>query len=646
MSVPHYGVIMAFGIALVNCVTSTPPQRPAIDEAITDRRAATATDKLDSEELIVSGRVVDMNGVPLRGALAAAIGRTSFRGVAFARTDATGAFELRVAPGYYSFTATTEEGATGFAPPVPVNSESTHNDITIEVEGSGVTLFGTVAANNTGVPGARVRVDPMDGPRGATFYTETRTDGSYTFQLLEGQSVSVRVEHADYFAVAQRVFLAEDTLLDFPALSRTIADAPAPDNVVQWFRENAISLQTTEAGASLDDLRALGPHIGNARVVAMGEATHGTREFFQLKHRFFEYLVTDLGFTVFAIEANWSEALVLNDYVLHGKGDPSTALAGLHFWTWDTEEVLALIEWMREYNAANGPKLKFYGVDMQFTGAAASALSTYLSEVDDEFAKELLQTLEALRNPGWRSLPRSRQEDISGDLERAALNMEKKRRHYVRRSAQTDWQLARQHLAILRQAHTDVVRSPQMTSWDLREVSMADNLLWILDHEGKDARVFLWAHNLHVTKGSTSRGLAMGGYLADRLGQDYVSIGIVFGEGSFQAYDFRSPEQTDGVIEYTVGPPEPRFLEASLLRAGLPLFAIDLRETRAVEFIADWLDIPRPLRDYGAIYIPQDFPWDPIRVADHFDLLVFVEHTTRARPTPSGYRGPRSFNGD
>jgi hypothetical protein len=72
----------------------------------------------------------------------------------------------------------------------------------------------------------------------------------------------------------------------------------------------------------------------------MGEATHGSREFFQMKHRMLEFLAEKMGFTVFAIEANWPESLAVNDFVLNGEGDPAVALAGMYFWTWNTEEVL------------------------------------------------------------------------------------------------------------------------------------------------------------------------------------------------------------------------------------------------------------------------------------------------------------------
>src|SRR5690349_2165009 len=110
--------------------------------------------------------------------------------------------------------------------------------------------------------------------------------------------------------------------------------------VVDWVRANAVPLTAVEAGRGFADLQCL-------------------RGFFQLKHRLLEFLVTELAFAIFGIEANYPECLRVNDYVLHGKGDPAEALAGTRFWTWDTEEVLALIEWMRSWNRAHARKVKF-----------------------------------------------------------------------------------------------------------------------------------------------------------------------------------------------------------------------------------------------------------------------------------------------
>jgi erythromycin esterase len=147
-------------------------------------------------------------------------------------------------------------------------------------------------------------------------------------------------------------------------VAATVSAAGAQDAVVSWFRAQAIPIQTPEAGHGFDDLQPLKKVVGNARIVALGEATHGTREFFQLKHRLLEFLATEMGFTIFSIEANMPEAYRLNDYVLTGTGDPKQLLRGMYFWTWDTEEVLDMILWMRRFNESGKGRVEFTGFDM------------------------------------------------------------------------------------------------------------------------------------------------------------------------------------------------------------------------------------------------------------------------------------------
>src|SRR6478735_1595073 len=157
-------------------------------------------------------------------------------------------------------------------------------------------------------------------------------------------------------------------------LPATMANSQLSDPTTEWIRANAIRLSTTEAGHGFADMQALKPVIGNARIVSLGEATHGSREFFQLKHRMLEFLATDMGFTIFTIEANMPEAYRLNDYVLNGTGDPAQLLRGMYFWTWDTEEVLDMIQWMRAFNQSGKGRVQFTGFDMQTTPVAAKVV--------------------------------------------------------------------------------------------------------------------------------------------------------------------------------------------------------------------------------------------------------------------------------
>ena len=151
---------------------------------------------------------------------------------------------------------------------------------------------------------------------------------------------------------------------------------------VEWIRHHAIRLTTPEAGHGFADLQRLKSVISGARVVSLGEATHGSREFFQLKHRLLEFLATEMGFTIFSIEANMPEAYRLNDYVLNGTGDPAQLLRGMYFWTWDTEEVLDMIRWMRAFNQSGKGRVEFTGFDMQTPSVAQDIVRGFVARYD------------------------------------------------------------------------------------------------------------------------------------------------------------------------------------------------------------------------------------------------------------------------
>lgn len=157
---------------------------------------------------------------------------------------------------------------------------------------------------------------------------------------------------------------------------------------IEWLNDNSIKIKTVEAENGFEDLMPLKSILKDKRIVSLGEETHGTKEFFQMKHRMLEFLVKDMGFRYFAIEANLTEAYAVNEYVMYGKGDPQKALNGLYFWTWHTKEVLAMIQWMRNYNSdkPDNEKVRFYGFDMQFQSVAMSHFYQYLMQVDSSYA--------------------------------------------------------------------------------------------------------------------------------------------------------------------------------------------------------------------------------------------------------------------
>lgn len=163
-----------------------------------------------------------------------------------------------------------------------------------------------------------------------------------------------------------------------------------------WIKSHAIPIATPEAGHGFDDLQALKAIIANARIVSLGEPTHGTREAFQFKHRLLEFLASEMGFTIFSIEASMPESYRLNDYVLRGEGDPRAGIKGMYFWTWDTEEVLAMVEWMRAFNASGRGPLQFTGFDMQFEQVAMANALAFAERADPDFVPRLKTAFDAI----------------------------------------------------------------------------------------------------------------------------------------------------------------------------------------------------------------------------------------------------------
>nr|AYM52670.1 succinoglycan biosynthesis protein [Aggregicoccus edonensis] len=432
-----------------------------------------------------------------------------------------------------------------------------------------------------------------------------------------------------------------------PAVTRpeSVADAsapvtaPPPEEVRAWLAKAAVPLKTVEAGHGFEDLRPLAPWLSRARVVALGEATHGTREFFQLKHRMVEYLVTEQGYTVFGLEADFAEALALDDYILTGEGDAARALAGLDLWPWDTEEVLALIHWMRSYNAdpKHPRKLRLHGFDMQHTGGAARGLLAYLQKVDAPYAQGVAARLTELTdNTLAHQYARTpeRLQPYLAMLAEVRARLDSERRAYERDSSPYEWAIAsheRHLLTYLLEATPQLVLTLE-EGINVRDAMMADNVRWIQEQEGPGAKLMLWAHNDHVNMRplEVPGTKPLGQLLRERLGDAVFVFGLAFNQGAFQAIELTPRgKPSRGLIEHTVPPAPEGTLDAVLASAGLPLYALNLRGAPRDGAVGAFLKERRESRQIGSHY-RDGMKRVPVRMAELFDGILFVDKTHAA----------------
>jgi erythromycin esterase len=404
-------------------------------------------------------------------------------------------------------------------------------------------------------------------------------------------------------------------------------------------KQAAVPLSTAEAGHGFADLAPLTPVLAGARVVGLGESTHGTREFFQLKHRMFEYLVSELGFTVFTIEANFTEAFAVDHYVLTGEGDPARALAGLHFWTWNTQEVLALIHWMRAYNAdpAHPRKLRFYGMDSQISIGPAQALLDYLAQVDPAYRAEVEPWLTRLLEPGELNGINAQE-----SMDRAATyiprvlqlrrRLEAQREPYVQARGEEAYLLITQHARTLEHSVT-ISSLPGTERSNRRDVYAAENVRWILEREGPGAKMAIWAHNAHLMR-ENGNFIPTGAHLKAELGDAFYMFRLAFNQGTFRAILLPSGGTPQGLRTHRIDAAPEETFEAALASTELPLLALDLRAAPRDGEVAQYLDRQVFMREIGAAYTPGYHYLKRLRPRFAFDGVLFVETTTATRPNP------------
>lgn len=165
---------------------------------------------------------------------------------------------------------------------------------------------------------------------------------------------------------------------------------------LQWLKNNILPLATTNPNATNDtDLAIVADLVGDSRVLAMGEVTHGIKEIFDMKHRIVKYMATKHNFGVFATEANMPECFAVNqNYLTDKQGSPEEHLASLYMWTWQTEEVKKMLEWMQDYKQRGG-NINFAGFDMQITSGILQRLEEPLKNKPQQHAsfKKLMMAM-------------------------------------------------------------------------------------------------------------------------------------------------------------------------------------------------------------------------------------------------------------
>ena len=399
-------------------------------------------------------------------------------------------------------------------------------------------------------------------------------------------------------------------------------------------------LSTTDPSLPLNDLAFLG-NMGNAKIVGMGEATHGTQEFFQMKHRIFKYLVEKQGFRYLAFEYDLGGCMALNELIQSGQGDIKTWMSKqMYFWTWRTEEVLQLFLWMQDYNRnkPDSEKVHLVGVDCQFTSQSVPQLVSLLSRYDNSFATEVSSKLNSIvktelyKGETFNSIQQARN-GVLPQINEVGRALNERAASISQLTSPAHYQQIRRVYETIVQA--EIIQYSQIinaeTAFTFREKYMAENLDWVFSQYG-NVKVALWAHNEHVAKNDQFVGFnlsSLGGNIQAKYGTAYQVIGFSMGSGDFKAYNALNNRLETMRLEA----PLANSLNYSLTQVDEPRYGVKLADLQKRYFWNGRLSSSRPFLSIGAVFNAQQIEnyFYPIRLDQLYDVIFHFDNTNPSR---------------
>ncbi|MGM0716651.1 MAG: erythromycin esterase family protein [Halobacteriota archaeon] len=411
------------------------------------------------------------------------------------------------------------------------------------------------------------------------------------------------------------------------------------DAAVTEVRSNAHPLEHTE------DLGRLVERFGDRKYVLLGEASHGTSEYYRWRSRLTARLIEKKGFSFVAVEGDWTDCYEVNRYVKNPHESDGTIRSVLDSferwptWMWANWETLEFLNWMEIHNQgrSEGDRIGFYGLDVYGLFESMEAVVEYLEDIDPEAATEAKDAYRCFEPYGedaqeyaraLRMVPETCEDEVVDLLARLREDVEK----YDH--SRDDYFNAEQNALVAKNAeqyYREMVRG-NVDSWNIRDRHMVETLERLQAHHGSDAKGIVWAHNTHVGDARATdmeaRGrLNVGQIVRQQAGK---SDSALIGMGSYRGSVIAASSWGSPMEEMTVPPAQKGSYEHVFHRArqqGQLLITEDLPDDPA-------LAQPRGNRAIGVVYHPcrESGNYVPTNLPERYDVFVHLDETRPLRP--------------
>ncbi|HUJ02832.1 MAG TPA: erythromycin esterase family protein [Rhizomicrobium sp.] len=385
--------------------------------------------------------------------------------------------------------------------------------------------------------------------------------------------------------------------------------------------------------------------FAHAQVVLLGEATHGTSEFYRARAAITRRLIENHGFNIVAVEADWPDAARIDRYVRHREPETSEEEAFARFptWMWRNREVHDFVDWLRAHNESlpMEARAEFRGLDVYSMNASVDAVLRYLDRVDPDAANEARARYGCLTP--WQAEPQrygraalSGRADCEAEVAAQLHTLLEKRLDYLLRDGESFFDAA-QNARIVRAAeqYYRIMYHGSAESWNLRDRHMFDTLQRLMHHRGPRAKAVVWAHNSHIGNASaTSMGwegeFNIGELCRTAYGDEAALIGFGTDRGTVAAAsDWGGDMEIKRVI-----PAREDSYEALFRHAGQ---SHSLTWWKGRADLSEALADPRLERAIGVVYRPESellSHYFRAVLPDQFDAFVWFEETRAVTPLP------------
>ncbi|MDO6489906.1 MULTISPECIES: erythromycin esterase family protein [unclassified Cellulophaga] len=389
------------------------------------------------------------------------------------------------------------------------------------------------------------------------------------------------------------------------------------NSIVEILDENAFEIQETNPKIEFNKSDKLDSIFENVRIFGFGEATHGTKEFFDLKIKFFKYLVKNQGVKNFAIEASFGNCIEIDNFIKGKDADPRKLIRKMGYWIWNNEEVLSLIEWMKKYNIGKkkSEQLNFYGVDiMDATNSAKLML--------DLVKKNNIKNNEGYLNTLVHYQSRKKSENLKKEELKKHLEIMFELKQYI---IKTNIQSKKLYLGI-QNSLIQYINFRLDFNQENRDKGMSENVSQIINTSENNSKVFVWTHNFHVKKNKITytNDFSMGHFLKEKYGEKYYSIGFDFATGNFYAIN----PKKNKIEKYTIKKPLKNTSSELFSKSNLRIFFFDFNSISKNKLMNEFLNTKIKYRGIGSTYSPKMVEKE--KLLNAYDGIIFVNKTNES----------------